>query len=415
MTSRPQIVGSSPIRKEGRGQGPGPRPLRRRHHPPPTCGSEPPSAAPIPRGRITSPSPFDPAPSPGHEYTIVSAADIPGENTIVHLHKRPPLPRSLPRQSRRRAHPPPRSSQPGRTPCCRGRRPHHVRRAPRHLHHRRLRKGKSAIIWGEGEHANTFKTLPDAEGSKANPRRGLGDRRLHRGRRVPHRSPGAALHREQRSHSRILRRNRSHRPRFHAVPVLPSFTALELVFNLPAEKCRVIQTETGGSLRRQRGLPLRHRQPRRSPGDEVRAIPSNSAMTRAEDMAATTKRHPSRTRHRTAVSKDGKLLAGEIDFAIDGGAYATLSPVVPLPRHHPRPPAPTTGPISPSAPKQWQQIFRRTGPFRGFGAPQSIFALERHMDKIANVVGLTPEELRRRNFLGTGDHTATGTAPQKIP
>jgi CO/xanthine dehydrogenase Mo-binding subunit len=30
------------------------------------------------------------------------------------------------------------------------------------------------------------------------------------------------------------------------------------------------------------------------------------------------------------------------------------------------------------------------------------------MDKIAKVGGLTPEELRRRNFLGTGDHTATG-------
>ena len=46
---------------------------------------------------------------------------------------------------------------------------------------------------------------------------------------------------------------------------------------------------------------------------------------RAEDMAATTKRHPSRTRHRTAVSTDGKILGGEIDFTIDGGAYATLS------------------------------------------------------------------------------------------
>ena len=48
------------------------------------------------------------------------------------------------------------------------------------------------------------------------------------------------------------------------------------------------------------------------------------------------------------------------------------------------------------------------GAFRGFGAPQTLFALERHMDKIAHVVGLTPEELRRRNFLATGMHTATG-------
>ncbi|MEO7649557.1 MAG: molybdopterin cofactor-binding domain-containing protein, partial [Bryobacteraceae bacterium] len=47
------------------------------------------------------------------------------------------------------------------------------------------------------------------------------------------------------------------------------------------------------------------------------------------------------------------------------------------------------------------------GAFRGFGAPQSIFALERHMDRIAAAVGLTPEALRRRNFLRQGDTTAT--------
>jgi CO/xanthine dehydrogenase Mo-binding subunit len=48
------------------------------------------------------------------------------------------------------------------------------------------------------------------------------------------------------------------------------------------------------------------------------------------------------------------------------------------------------------------------GAFRGFGAPQSIFAMERHMDKIAQVVGVTPEEIRRRNFVHTGETTATG-------
>jgi CO/xanthine dehydrogenase Mo-binding subunit len=135
--------------------------------------------------------------------------------------------------------------------------------------------------------------------------------------------------------------------------------------------------------------------------------PVKLCYDRAEDMAATTKRHPSRTRHRTAVSKDGKLLAGEIDFAIDGGAYATLSPVV-LSR----------GTIHAPGPYHWPHLTVRAkamatnipphGAFRGFGAPQSIFALERHMDKIAKTIGLTPEELRRRNFLSTGDRTATG-------
>ena len=48
------------------------------------------------------------------------------------------------------------------------------------------------------------------------------------------------------------------------------------------------------------------------------------------------------------------------------------------------------------------------GAFRGFGAPQSIFALERQLDKVAAAVGLSPEELRRRNFITKGETTATG-------
>jgi CO/xanthine dehydrogenase Mo-binding subunit len=182
--------------------------------------------------------------------------------------------------------------------------------------------------------------------------------------------------------------------------------ALELVFNLPAEKCRVIQTETGGAFGGKEDFPS-------VIGSHAALLamksghPVKICYDRAEDLIATTKRHPSRTRHRTAVSRDGKLLAGEIEFVIDGGAYATLSPVV-LSR----------GTIHAAGPYHWPHLTVRAkamatniaphGAFRGFGAPQSIFPLERHMDKIAQIVGLTPEELRRRNFLATGGHTATG-------
>jgi len=50
------------------------------------------------------------------------------------------------------------------------------------------------------------------------------------------------------------------------------------------------------------------------------------------------------------------------------------------------------------------------GAFRGFGAPQSIFAVERHMEQIARVVGIGSDEIRRRNFLHDGDTTATEQA-----
>src|SRR4029077_12202087 len=48
------------------------------------------------------------------------------------------------------------------------------------------------------------------------------------------------------------------------------------------------------------------------------------------------------------------------------------------------------------------------GAFRGVGAPQSIFAIERHMDQVARAVNLTPEEFRRRYLLHKDQTTATG-------
>ncbi|HEX4769734.1 MAG TPA: xanthine dehydrogenase family protein molybdopterin-binding subunit [Bryobacteraceae bacterium] len=182
--------------------------------------------------------------------------------------------------------------------------------------------------------------------------------------------------------------------------------ALMHLFALPADKVRVVQQETGGAFGGKEEFPS--------------VIAGHAALLawkagkpvkliydREEDMAATTKRHPSRTRHRTAIDADGKLLGMDIEFTIDGGAYATLSGVV-LPR----------GTIHAPGPYLCENIRVRSiavatnspphGAFRGFGAPQSIFALERHMNKVARAAGLTPEEFRRRNFLRTGDATATG-------
>ena len=47
------------------------------------------------------------------------------------------------------------------------------------------------------------------------------------------------------------------------------------------------------------------------------------------------------------------------------------------------------------------------GAFRGFGAPQTLFAVERHMNVIAERLGMDPAELRRRNLLRPGRTTAT--------
>ena len=181
--------------------------------------------------------------------------------------------------------------------------------------------------------------------------------------------------------------------------------ALMTLCNLPEDKVRVVQMETGGAFGGKEEYPSMI-----SAHAALLSIKSGHPVKiiydRAEDMAATTKRHPSRTRHRTAVDKDGKILGGEIEFTIDGGAYATLSSVV-LSR----------GTIHAGGLYYWPSVRIRAkavatntpphGAFRGFGAPQSLFALERHMDRIAHVVGISPVEVRRRNFLKPGQSTTT--------
>jgi CO/xanthine dehydrogenase Mo-binding subunit len=180
--------------------------------------------------------------------------------------------------------------------------------------------------------------------------------------------------------------------------------ALVRLFGLPKDKIRVVQTETGGGFGGKEEYPSMI-----AAHAALLAWKSGKAVKiiydRAEDMVATTKRHPSRTRHRTAVSREGKFVAMDIDFTVDGGAYETLSPVV-LSR----------GTIHSAGPYLCPNVRVRSravatnmpphGAFRGFGAPQSVFALERHLDRVADAVGLPPAELRRRNFIHEGETLA---------
>lgn len=128
---------------------------------------------------------------------------------------------------------------------------------------------------------------------------------------------------------------------------------------------------------------------------------------RAEDMAATTKRHPAWVRHRTGVDDGGRLLAQDIEVRINGGAYVTLSPVV-LSRaviHAAGPYACDHVRIDGKAILTNAVPF---GAFRGFGAPQTQFANERHMDVVARALGIDPVELRRINLIRDGQSTSTG-------
>jgi CO/xanthine dehydrogenase Mo-binding subunit len=107
------------------------------------------------------------------------------------------------------------------------------------------------------------------------------------------------------------------------------------------------------------------------------------------------------------AKRDGTLLYLKHKNVMDGGAYCTLSPVV-LSR----------GAIHATGPYRCDHVRVNgrvvmtntppNGAFRGFGAPQTLFAAEVHMERIAEQLGIDPVTIRERNALRPGDVTATG-------
>jgi len=182
--------------------------------------------------------------------------------------------------------------------------------------------------------------------------------------------------------------------------------ALKRALKLTDAQAIVVQAETGGGFGGKEEYPsmvsIHAALLARKAGRPVRLI-----YDRHEDLAATTKRHPGVITHRTAVKKDGTLLSQDIEIVLDGGGYCTLTPVVlsraaihaggayacPNVRIRARAVATNTPP---------------NGAFRGFGAPQSLFAAELMVEHVAERLGMSSVDLRRKWMLRLGDTTATG-------
>ena len=182
--------------------------------------------------------------------------------------------------------------------------------------------------------------------------------------------------------------------------------ALKTLTGLPEEEVRVIQAMTGGGFGGKEEYPSMI-------GCHAAILamkagcPVKMVYDRSEDMAATTRRHPSIIRRRSVVLPDGTLLAVDVDILLDGGAYATLSKVVLA-----RAVIHAVGPYKcENASVRGDVVATNHAPngaFRGFGAPQACFATERQMDDIAARLGRDPVDLRRQLAIRRGDTTLTG-------
>jgi len=182
--------------------------------------------------------------------------------------------------------------------------------------------------------------------------------------------------------------------------------AMKRALAMGDELAVVVQAETGGGFGGKEEYPsvialhasllaLKCRKP-------VRMI-----YDRHEDISATTKRHPAVIRHRSGVSDTGELVAQEIEVIMDGGAYCTLTPVV-LSRGTLHAGGPYRCPNVRITGRAMATNTPPNGAFRGFGAPQTEFAAEMQINRIAEALDASPLDLRRRWVYREGDTTPTG-------
>ena len=138
--------------------------------------------------------------------------------------------------------------------------------------------------------------------------------------------------------------------------------------------------------------------------------PVRLEYSREESFVGHGKRHPFILTYRTGVTSEGRITAVDVRMTADAGAYVFLSPYVIL-----------YALVAAPGPYRVDNlnVFARavatnnmyTSAFRGFGALQACAAYEQQMDEIAGALGLDRLELRRRNFLKTGEPMSTGFVP----
>ena len=138
--------------------------------------------------------------------------------------------------------------------------------------------------------------------------------------------------------------------------------------------------------------------------------PVRLEYSREDSFVGHGKRHPFVLTYRTGVTRDGRITALDVRMVADSGAYVFLSPYVLL-----------YALVAAPGPYRIDNlnVFARavatnnmfTSAFRGFGALQACAAYEQQMDEVAKAIGLDRMELRRRNFLKTGEPMSTGFVP----
>ena len=189
----------------------------------------------------------------------------------------------------------------------------------------------------------------------------------------------------------------------YAAQVIEHYRDIATVLGLPESRVRIIGTLIGGGFGGKEDVTV----------EVFLALlawktnrPVKLTYTREEMGYGRHKRHPYVLKYKTGARKDGTLVALEAEVVSDAGAYVYLSPwVLIYSTVH------ATGPyLIPNVKVDARSVLTNnimTSAFRGFGGMQMVVAYEAQMDELALRLGMDPLELRKKNFLKTGDVTAS--------
>ncbi|CCD99945.1 molybdopterin-dependent oxidoreductase [Bradyrhizobium sp. STM 3809] len=175
--------------------------------------------------------------------------------------------------------------------------------------------------------------------------------------------------------------------------------ALAEIFDLAPDKVRVLCERVGGGFGGKQEMFV----------EDILALaalktrrPVKLEFTREEQFIATSTRHPMRVTVKAGADKDGRLTALQLDVLSNTGAYGNHA-----------------GPVLFHACGESISVYKcpnkkvdavvaytntvPAGAFRGYGLPQTTFAVEAAIDELALQLGLDPFEMRRRNVVRPGD------------
>jgi carbon-monoxide dehydrogenase large subunit len=186
-------------------------------------------------------------------------------------------------------------------------------------------------------------------------------------------------------------------------------TVMASLFGVPESKMRIICTKVGGGF----GGKI---EPRLEPVAIALTMkahkPVKIVMTRTDEFTAAAGSTPATVKLRTGITKNGKIVARDIDFLWDTGAYAEgLAPSN-------RAMKDGIGPyniydIRVTSTLVYTNKMRGTQ-LRGLGVPEGAWAIESQVDMIAQRLGMDPLQLRIKNILRDGDLNAIGDSVTSI-